>query len=114
MSALATLTKTETKLFLRDPATWVIALLLRLDRDGYIADPASVDAYAIEDVVVTGADDVIVATYLLSATVTIDEVTRTTTAPRLSTFARHGDDWLMSAHANFSPLAEDAEASPAP
>jgi ABC-2 type transport system permease protein len=28
MNALATLTRTETKLFLRDPATWVVALLL--------------------------------------------------------------------------------------
>jgi hypothetical protein len=86
----------------------------RLDRDGYIADPASVEEYAVEDLVVTGSDGVIVATYLLSATVTIDEVTRTTTAPRLSAFARHGDEWLMSAHANFSPLAEDTSASPAP
>ena len=79
----------------------------------YIADPASVIDYAVEDLVVTGSDGVIVATYLLSATVTIDDVTRTTTAPRLSVFSRHGDDWLIAAHANFSPLVPEAEASPA-
>jgi len=85
----------------------------RFDREAYLADPSSVIDFQVEDLHVTGADGTIVTTYLLSATVTIDEETRTTTAPRLSVFSRHGDDWLLSAHANFSPLAEE-RASPAP
>jgi hypothetical protein len=85
----------------------------RFDREAYIADPSSVTGYSIGDLVATGADGGIVTTYLLTATVTIDGVTRTTTAPRLSVFSQHRDEWLISAHANFSPLAPEADASPA-
>ena len=41
-----------------------------------------------------------------------DGVTRTTTAPRLTVFARHGEEWLMAAHANFTPLDDVPTASP--
>ena len=84
----------------------------RFTRQAYIDDPASVSGYSIGDIVVTGGDGVLVATYLLSVTSTIDGVTATTTAPRLSAFSRHGDEWLLAAHANFSPLAPDVDASP--
>lgn len=85
----------------------------RLDREAYIANPSSVTEYSISDLVATASDGVIVTTYLLSVTVTIDDVTSTTTAPRLSVFTQHGEEWQLSAHANFSPLEPEPEASPA-
>jgi Domain of unknown function (DUF4440) len=106
--------RTDLEGFLAPEFQLIRADATRPTREGYIADPASVVDYAVDDLVVTGSDGVIVATYQLSATATIDDVTRTTTAPRLSVFSRHGDDWLIAAHANFSPLAPDADASAAP
>ena len=85
----------------------------RFDREAYLANPSSVTEYSTSDLVATASDDVIVTTYLLSVTVTIDDVTSTTTAPRLTVFSRHGEEWLLAAHANFSPLAPDVVASPA-
>jgi hypothetical protein len=85
-----------------------------LTRDAYVENPASVLGYAIERLVVTGSGDVIVTSYLLSSTVTIDGVTRTTTAPRLTVFTRHGAEWLLAAHANFTPLGEAPATSPTP
>jgi hypothetical protein len=80
----------------------------RLDRDGYMENPASVEAFEIREVVATRSDELVVVSYLLDATVTIDGVTRTTTAPRLSTFHEVDGEWRMTSHANFSPLEDPA------
>jgi hypothetical protein len=86
----------------------------RLDRDEYIANPATTMEYRVLDLQVTGSEGVIVATYLLDTTVTIDDVTRTATAPRLSVFHQAGDgEWQLAGHANFIPL-EEAAPSPSP
>ncbi|CAN5586198.1 hypothetical protein BH23CHL8_BH23CHL8_29480 [soil metagenome] len=85
-----------------------------LTRDAYLESPASVLEFSIERLVVTGSEDLIVTSYLLASTVTIEGVTRTTTAPRLTVFSRHGEDWLLAAHANFTPLDDAPAASPAP
>jgi hypothetical protein len=85
----------------------------RLTRDEYVANPASTAEWAVSGLLATEAEGVIVTTYLLDTTVTIDEITRTATAPRLSVFHESDDgEWRMSAHANFMPLEQEPAASP--
>jgi ketosteroid isomerase-like protein len=55
----------------------------------------------IDDVVATGFGDHMVVRYALNLTQTVADGRIEGTAPRLTVFRRHGDDWLVVAHANF-------------
>jgi hypothetical protein len=73
----------------------------RLGREAYLAAPVSVDDFTISDVAATQGGDVVVVTYLIETTETIDGVEQTTTAPRLSVFRLVDGVWQLSAHASF-------------
>lgn len=92
--------------FLAEEFQIVRATGARLDKAAYLASPSSVTGYAISDVVATQHDDVVVVSYLLTATVTIDGVEQTSTAPRLSVFHWNGERWQLAAHSNFAPISE--------
>jgi hypothetical protein len=77
----------------------------RQDRAGYLASPPEVETYAITDAVATQDADVLVVSYLLETSETVDGVAQTTTAPRLTVFHWIDDAWLLAAHANFGALA---------
>ena len=86
----------------------------RLTRDEYLANPSTTLEWQVHDLMVTGSEGVLVASYLLEVTVTIDDVTRTATAPRLSVFHESGGEgeWRLAAHANFMPLDPGLQPSP--
>ncbi len=77
----------------------------RLGRDAYLAAPANVEDFTISDVAATQGGDVIVVTYLIETTETIDGVEQATTAPRLSVFRLVDGAWRLSAHANFGAIS---------
>lgn len=97
---------TELESFLADEFQIVRATGVRLDKAAYIAAPASVAEFAITEVVATQHEDLVVVSYLLATTETIDGVEQTTTAPRLSVFHWNGTGWQLAAHANFGALDE--------
>jgi hypothetical protein len=88
----------------------------RLGRAAYIAAPATVHQFTVTDVAATAAGDLIVVSYLLSTTETINGAEQTTTAPRLSVFRLVDGSWQMSAHSNFGaiPVAPAPGAPSAP
>jgi len=102
--------------FLADEFQIVRATGARLDKAGYLVSPSSVSEYAISDVVATQHDDIVVVSYLLAVTATIDGVEETTTAPRMSVFHWNGELWQLAAHSNFAAISVTTEpsASPAP
>ena len=77
----------------------------RLGREAYLAAPANVEDFTISDVAATQGGDVVVVTYLIETTETIDGVEQTTTAPRLSVFRLVDGVWQLSAHANFGAIS---------
>jgi len=101
--------------FLADEFQIVRADGSRLDRDAYLAKPAAVHQFLITDVITTQHEDIVVVSFTLAITETIDGVEQTTTAPRLSVFHWDGADWQLAAHSNFGALATvPAEPSAAP
>ena len=76
-----------------------------LGREAYLEAPADVEDFTIGDVVATRGGDVIVVTYLIETTETIDGVEQATTAPRLSVFRLVDGVWQLSAHANFGAIS---------
>lgn len=81
-----------------------------MDRAAYIEAPSSVVVASIDDVVATQDRGVLVVSWTIEATITIDGVTSDRSAPRLSVF-HEGEDgrWQLAAHANFStaePVSE--------
>lgn len=101
--------------FLADEFQIVRADGSRLDRDAYLAKPATVHQFLITDVIATQHEDLVVVSFTLATTETIDGVEQTTTAPRLSVFHWDGADWRLAAHSNFGALATvPAEPSAAP
>ena len=75
------------------------------DKAGYLKNlPKQKKRNAFSDIVATGTADVMVIRYMVDADQVIAGKSTVGKAPRISTFRRHGKDWLMSSHANFSPL----------
>lgn len=60
--------------------------------------------FSYDDVVVTAADDVMVARYFLRIEETIDGKNITRRAPRLTVFRKIGKDWKITAHSNFAQV----------
>jgi hypothetical protein len=76
-----------------------------LTRDGYLANPARVDDYALSDVVGTRTGDVRVIRYTVTATQFIDgRQVQQDPVPRISTYVWRGGAWRIVAHANFSAV----------
>lgn len=74
-----------------------------LDRDEYLANPATIGDYLLGPFFATLDGSSLVASYKVSVDSTIDGVVQPTTpAPRLSVFRLDGTNWLLSAHANFN------------
>ena len=98
----------------RDPAMLDAVLapefqLMRADgttfeKAGYIAStlPIFETAPEVQDLAITGTEDLFVARYLVNAKQTRDGVALQTTAPRLSVFRKDGDKYLLVAHGNFA------------
>jgi ketosteroid isomerase-like protein len=76
------------------------------DKAAYLASslPVIEAPPQIEELVVTGSAELLVARYMLLAKQTRDGVAIQTTAPRLSIFRKDGDKYLLVAHANFAAL----------
>ena len=76
------------------------------DKPGYLASalPVIEAPPKIENLVVTGSAENLVAHYILIAKQTRDGVAIQTKAPRLSVFRKEGDKYLLVAHANFAAL----------
>lgn len=91
--------------FLADEFQIVRADGSRLDHDAYLARPATVHQFQITDVIATQHEDLVVVSFTLATTETIDGVEQTTTAPRLSVFHWDGADWQLAAHGNFGAIS---------
>jgi ketosteroid isomerase-like protein len=78
----------------------------RYDRAGYLKSdlPKIVSPPDLQGLVVTGAGDTLVASYILSIRQTRDGKAVEVRAPRLTVFRKSGDTWLVVAHANFADL----------
>lgn len=106
---------TELEAFLGDEFQIVRANGTWADKAAYLANPATVHDFRIENVVTTQHEDLAVVSYLLETTETIDGVESTNHAPRLSVFHWDGTAWQLVAHSNFGVIDPPAEeASPAP
>ncbi len=74
-----------------------------LDRDEYLANPASISDYDLGPLTTTLDGATLVVTYNVAVDSTLDGVLQPTApAPRLTVFTRHDGQWLLSAHANFN------------
>jgi hypothetical protein len=105
----------ELETFLGDAFQLVRANGTWADKAAYLADPATVHEFRIENVVTTQHEDLAVVSYVLETTETIDGVESTNHAPRLSVFHWDGAGWRLVAHSNFGVVEPPAsEPSPAP
>jgi hypothetical protein len=77
----------------------------RLDRATYLAAPATVHEWRISEVRTTSAPDLLVVSYLVATTETLDGLEQTTTAPRLSVFRSVDGTWMLAAHSNFGAIS---------
>lgn len=76
-----------------------------LDKDGYVANPATVFEVEISDVQAREANGVLVVSYVLSVDEVLEGVQTKTIAPRLSVFHQDpGGEWHIAAHANFGAI----------
>ena len=77
-----------------------------LDREEYLANPASIADYELGPLTATLDGGTLVVTYTVAVDSTLDGVVQPTApAPRLTVFSRHDGQWLLSAHANFNATA---------
>ena len=78
-------------------------------KDEYLANPASIDDFALSDFDVTRTGDTIVARFTGSVTETIDgQVYDRDPAPRFAVMVRNGDRWQIVAQVNLStPAPQD-------
>lgn len=78
-------------------------------KDEYLANPASIDDFALTDFDVTRTGDTIVARFTGSVTETIDgQVYDRDPAPRFAVMVRNGDRWQIVAQVNLStPAPQD-------
>ncbi|MBT5413166.1 MAG: nuclear transport factor 2 family protein [Rhodospirillaceae bacterium] len=78
------------------------------DRDGYIGKGVgtvhAAPDFALENVVATGDDDIMVVRYLLVIDETIDGQSVAKSAPRLTVFRKIDGQWKVVSHANFAKL----------
>jgi hypothetical protein len=73
----------------------------RLDRDEYLAAPATVRDYTLEDIRATLAEPVLTVTYFVTFTGIVQGIPRETVhAPRIAVFVHRGDAWKMEAFAS--------------
>lgn len=101
---------TELETFLAEEFQLVRANGTWADKAAYVANPATVHDFRIVGVVATQTDDVVVVSYTLETTETIDGVEQTSRAPRLSVFHWNGMGWQLAAHSNFGVV--DVPAAP--
>lgn len=74
-------------------------------KEGYLKSlPKQTSEPTLSHVVATGADDTIVARYVVEIEQTINGKPAETISPRLSTYRKDGENWLIVAHANFAKL----------
>lgn len=93
--------------FLADEYQIVRANGTHMDKVEYVANPASVVEVDISDVHATEAGGVLVVSYVLSVSETLDGVEQETVAPRLSVFRQDEEGaWQIAAHANFGALPD--------
>ena len=84
-------------------------------KDEYVADPAKVESYEIDNLQATKAGNVIVVRYDVVADVTIDGVQQSQDpAPRLSVFAKGKKGYQIVAHANFNVPEETTPTTASP
>lgn len=106
----------ELQTFLADEFQIVRANGTWADKAAYLANPATVHEFKVENVVGTQHEDLVVVSYMLETTETIDGVETTSHAPRLSVFHWDGMQWQLAAHSNFGVLeapVTEPSASPA-
>jgi hypothetical protein len=60
--------------------------------------------YTLSQIKHTETHGVIIFTYMATTTETINNVTQTSTAERLSVFQKHGKKWLWIANASLAPV----------
>ena len=77
-----------------------------VDREAYLANPATLADYDFGPITATLGGAALVATYTVRVDSTIDGVVQPTDpAPRLSVLALHGGRWQLAAHANFNAIS---------
>jgi ketosteroid isomerase-like protein len=73
----------------------------RYDRSGYVANPASLETYALDGFKATRTGDALMVTFFASARGKIEGIEREITRlPRLAVFTRVGGGWKLQAFAN--------------
>jgi len=78
----------------------------------YLAAPAIVESYEIQDLTAARADNVLVARYNVVVDSTINGQQQSTDpAPRLSVFVKGPKGWQIVAHANFNSLVGEPPAT---
>jgi hypothetical protein len=76
------------------------------DKAGYLkALPKHHALSQFSDIVATGNDSFMVVRYRIETDQTVEGKVVKGISPRLSVFRKEGGRWLLSAHANFAPLA---------
>lgn len=76
------------------------------DKAGYLkALPKHHVPSKFSDIIATGNDAIMVIRYRIETDQTVDGKAVKGISPRLSVFRKEGGRWLLSAHANFAPLA---------
>lgn len=103
----------ELEVFLGDEFQIVRANGTWANKADYLANPATVHQFKVENAVGTQDNDILVVSYLLETTETIDGVETTSHAPRLSVFHWDGA-WQLAAHSNFGVVDAPAEPSASP
>lgn len=86
------------------------------DKAQYLQQPATVQAYQVDNVVATRDGDVLVVRYDVTTEEVIDrQAYASDPAPRLSVFVDEGGSWKMIAHANLNvPSTDTPAAAPEP
>lgn len=84
------------------------------DKAQYLQQPATVQAFQIDNVVATRDGDVLVVRYEVTTEEVIDrQAYSSDPAPRLSVFVDEGGTWKMIAHANLNVPSTDTPPAPA-
>lgn len=84
----------------------------RTNREQYLAEPATVNAYEIRDLLAEVVSDEqgasLTVTFELAVDVIISGERHETTAPRIGTFIWRDDHWTLLSWGNFGTLPDDA------
>ena len=79
----------------------------RATKEEYLAEPATVDTYAINNVKGTATGNTLVVSFDLTIEEEINGQQISETAPRLGSFVWDGEDWLLLSWANFGVPPQD-------